>query len=311
MRDLGLPLHTKRAFAGVVWSLIPRGCLLFGLALCGCGSVIEPFAPGPPSLATLTGNWLVTGSLPNSGPVFPLPSPPSFGLALSLDESNGQVIANDSFLYSCSPGGGISGSAGAGGSGYLATAQIAADGSFTLQTSGVSPPVTFTLHGTVPQGPAETWSGTYSANDSNAGCVPLSGSFTALPIQPVTGTFAGSTNFGTSSNHSPLTVNLILQQGSPGFVTAPNFTDSQNVLSGSITVQGTSCFSSGSLALGKGQINGGFIQALFTMNDGSTLHFDCAIEDTAATTVQLTSILVVGGQCNGLYSTSSSDLIRQ
>jgi hypothetical protein len=108
-----------------------------------------------------------------------------------------------------------------------------------------------------------------------------------------------------------LKVSLVLQQGSPGFVTTPNHIDSQNVLSGSITVQGASCFTSGTLALGSGQINGGFVQAQFSMNDGSSLHFDGAIEDVAASTLQLTSVLAVGGQCNALYSTSVANLVRQ
>lgn len=300
-------MRTKRAVLRVVLAPVFCGCLLLLLALSGCGSATSPYSPGSQSVATLTGNWLVTGTLPNSGPVFPLPPPPSFGLALSLDDAGGQVIANYSLLYTCSNGLFING---AGGSGYLATAQIAADGSFTLQTSG-NPTVTFTLNGVVPQNAAATWSGTYSANDSNAGCVPVSGSFTAVPVQPVTGTFAGSVNFGTGSNNSPLRLSLALQQGSPGFATTPNYIDSQNVLSGSITVQGTSCFTTGTLALGKGQVNGGFVQGQFAMDDGSSLHFDGAIGDTAVSRVQLTSILVVGGQCNGLYSTATTSLIRQ
>jgi hypothetical protein len=302
-------MHTLKVASRFSASFLGYSLLVTGLS--GCGTIISPYSPGSSTgsstVASLTGNWLVTGSLPNSGPFFPLPPAPSISLALSLDESGGRVIANDSVLYTCSNGFGTSGS---GGSGYLGTAPVAADGSFTLQTTG-NPTVTFTLNGTVPQTAAESWSGTYSANDANAGCIPVAGSFTAAPIQPVTGTYDGSVSFGNNSGSTPLKVSLVLQQGSPGFVTTPNHIDSQNVLSGSITVQGASCFTSGTLALGSGQINGGFVQAQFAMNDGSSLHFDGAIEDVAASTLQLTSILAVGGQCNALYSTSVANLVRQ
>jgi hypothetical protein len=261
-----------------------------------------------PTDGTLTGNWLVTGSLPNFGPgVFPLPPSPSFGLAMSLNVVGEQVIASYSDLYTC-------GSGGAGGAGYLATAQIAADGNFTLQTpvlSGLVPTVTFTVNGVVPQTAGGTWSGTYSATNANAGCTPVSGSFTAVPIQPVTGTFAGSANLGTVSSGSPINLSVVLQQGSAGFVTAPNFVNSQNVLSGSITVQGTSCFTKGTLSLGQGSLDGGLVQAQFAMDDGSRLLLTGAIEDTAVSKVKLDSLLVVGGQCDRLFASGNTDLVRQ
>ena len=138
---------------------------------------------------------------------------------MSLEVVGEQVVASYSDLYTC-------GSGAAGGAGYLATAPIAADGSFMLQTpvlSGLVPTVTFTLNGVVPQAAGGTWSGTYSAANSNTGCSPVSGSFTATPIQSVTGTFAGSTSLGTGSSSSPLNLSVVLQQGSAGFVTALNF----------------------------------------------------------------------------------------
>ena len=256
----------------------------------------------------LTGNWLLTGSLPNFGPgVFPLPPSPSIGLAMSLNVVGEQVIGSDSMLYSC-------GSGGAGDAGYLATAQIAADGSFTLQTpvlSGLAPTVTFTVNGVVPQTAGGTWSGTYGATNANTGCSPVSGSFTAVPIQPVTGTFAGSASLGTGSSGSPLNLSVVLRQGSAGFVTIPNSVNGQNVLSGSITVQGTSCFTKGTLSLGQGSVDGGFVQAQFAMDDGSRLFLTGAIEDTAVSKVKLENLLVVGGQCDKLFASGNTDLVRQ
>jgi hypothetical protein len=186
--------------------------------------------------------------------------------------------------------------------------------SFTLQTpvpSGLAPTVTFTVNGIIPQTAGGTWSGTYSATNANAGCSPVSGSFTAVPIQPVAGMFAGSANLGTGSSGSPLNLSVVMQQGSAGFVTTPNFVNSQNVLSGSITVQDTSCFTKGSLSLGQGSVDGGFVQAQFAMDDGSRLLLTGAIEDTAVSKVKLDSFLVIGGQCDRLFASGATDLVRQ
>jgi hypothetical protein len=284
------------------------GCLLLLLALSGCGSATSMATSTSRDENALTGNWLLTGSLPNFGPgVFPLPPSPSIGLALSLDVAGEQVIASDSMLYSC-------GSGAVGGAGYLATAQIAADGSFTLQTpvlSGLVPTVTFTVNGVVPQTAGGTWSGTYSATNANAGCSPLSGSFTAVPIQLVTGTFAGSASLGTGSGGSPINLSVVLQQGSAGFVTTLNSVNSQNVLSGSITIQGTSCFTKGTLSLGQGSVDGGFVQAQFAMDDGASLRVTGAIEDAAVSKIKLDNLLVVGGQCDRLVGSGTTDLVRQ
>jgi hypothetical protein len=106
-------------------------------------------------------------------------------------------------------------------------------------------------------------------------------------------------------------LSVVLQQGSAGFVTAPNFVNSQNVLSGSITVQGTSCFTKGSLSLGQGFVAGGFVEAQFVMDDGSKLFFTAAIEDMAASKIKLSSMLVMGGQCDKLFAFGNTDLVRQ
>jgi hypothetical protein len=284
------------------------GSLLLLLALTGCGSSTSMATSTPRTQNPLTGNWLVTGSLPNAGPgAFPFPPSPSFGLAVSLDVVGEQVIASYSDLYTC-------GNSGGGGAGYLATAQIAADGSFTLQApalSGFVPTIIFTVNGAEPQTVGGTWSGTYSATNANAGCIPVSGSFTAVPIQPVTGTFAGSANLGTGSSGSPVNLSIVLQQGSAGFVTAPNFVNSQNVLSGSIAVQGTSCFTKGSLSLGQGSVDGGSVEAQFVMDDGSKLFFTAAIEDTATSKIKLNVMSVAGGQCDKLFAVGNTDLVRQ
>jgi hypothetical protein len=139
----------------------------------------------------------------------------------------------------------------------------------------------------------------------------VSGSFTAVPIQPVTGTFAGSASLGTGSSGSPLNLSVVLRQGSAGFVTIPNSVNGQNVLSGSITVQGTSCFTKGTLSLGQGSVDGGFVQAQFAMDDGSRLFLTGAIEDTAVSKVKLENLLVVGGQCDKLFASGNTDLVRQ
>ncbi|HEY4380860.1 MAG TPA: hypothetical protein VGN01_10980 [Acidobacteriaceae bacterium] len=256
----------------------------------------------------LTGNWLVIGSLPDAGAAafFP-PRPAGFGLALSLNEVAGQVTGAQSAMYNC-------GNTGGGGAGRLAATEIGADGSFTLQTptvGGLAPTITFTVNGVAPQAIGGTWSGTYSANDSNAGCGPQSGSFTAVPIQPVTGTFQGQSTLGATSGGTPVSISIVLQQGTTNSLPTFSSITSQNALSGSITVQGTSCFTSGTLALGDGAVYGGLVEAGFTMNDGSRFLVTGAIDDTAVSKIQLESALVAGGQCDRLFLSGTTVLVRQ
>ncbi len=287
-------------------------CFLF-CALLGCGSSTAGLTStaGAPRLK---GNWLLAGTLP----VFaPGTIAQNFGLAMTLDVIDGQVIAESSDFYPCSNGS-------AGGSGGLMRAAIASDGSFTLQTtqlSGFTPTIVLSIHGTVPQTLGGNWSGTYSATNSNVGCVPIVGTFSAVPIQPVNGTFSGMGNLAApSSGFSPLvtsmpvTITTVLQQGGPASLDPPvgnSPVNSVSALSGTISVKGSTCFSSGTAKIPSGSVFGSRVDAQFAMDDGSILFLNGTIKDTAMSAITVTSILVNGGTCNGWFGSSGTDLLRQ
>jgi hypothetical protein len=281
--------------------------VLGGLAGCGSGTV----APTAISAsAALKGNWLVTGVLPISGPVFPLPT--QFGLALTLDVVNGQVLADSTNFYPCTNGA-------VGGSGSMAPAAIAADGTFTLQTlqiAGFTPTVVMTIHGTLPKTLGASWSGTYSATNSNTGCVPVSGTFIAEPIQPVTGTFSGTGSLGSPNSHivtAPI-LTITLQQGGPASLDPPlgnSLVNSASALSGTISVAGFPCFTTGTANIPSGSVIGDLVDAQFTMNDGSRLLLIGSIPDPSVASIRLTSLLVNGGGCNGWFGSSGTILTKQ
>jgi hypothetical protein len=276
--------------------------------LAGCGSSMA--GTSPISTAGLNGNWLVTGDLP----VFPVgqPSSQNFGLAMTLDVINGQVVATSSDFYPCS------GSA-VGGSGGLAPATVASDGSFTLQTlqiNGVVPTVALSVHGNVSQTAGGSWFGTYSATNSNAGCTPVGGTFTAVPIQAVTGTFHGTGSLGapTSTTPTPITLTATLTQGGPASLDPPvegSPVNSVSALSGTISISGSTCFSNGTAKIPSGSVFGNRLDAQFAMDDGSMLLLTGTVKDTTSSTIVLTSILVNGGACNGFFGSSGSILTRQ
>ena len=284
-----------------------RGSLLaIGLVAClfaGCGSTVIPSrAPESP----LAGNWLVVGSLAGLAPGALGTTAPGFNLALNLQVNGSQITANLSDSYNCVNAGGAAG-------GRVGITQIAADGTFTLQSPGQLSTITFQLQGVAPQKAGETWSGTYTANDTNPGCSPSSGTFTAVPIQPVTGIFTGKGPLGSvGSSGSPITLTATLKQGGavPDSPPTNGEINSQNVLSGSLAVQGTPCFTSGTIGA-TSLVLGSMIHARVAMNDGSTVVLSGYIEDAATTRIGPVGFLVEGGQCDKLFITGDTILARQ
>jgi hypothetical protein len=283
------------------------------IALSGCGgSSSEPPAPSAVGIAALKGNWLVAGSVQDDELGVSNPAQPTFSLTMTLDVVNGQVIAQSTYSYPC-------GMSTVGGAGSMSAATIAADGSFTLQSlplSGVTPAVVLSVHGTVPQTAGASWTGTYMATNSNQGCLPVTGSFTATPIQPITGTFAGMVGLG-APNSALVTapvISVALQQGGPASLDAPlgiSPVNSVGALSGTITVSGFPCFTSGTASVPDGWVSGSFFEARFTMNDGSTLLLSGDIGDTSSSSIILNSLAVSGGGCNGWFGPGPATLTRQ
>jgi hypothetical protein len=63
--------------------------------------------------------------------------------------------------------------------------------------------------------------------------------------------------------------------------------------------------------LGQGSVDGGFVEAQFVMDDGSKVFFTAAIEDTAVSKMKLNVMSVTGGQCDKLFASGMTDLVRQ
>jgi len=287
---------------------------VFLLSGCGAWNVL-PYSPTP-AANPLSGNWLLVGSLSNFGPSFAQVQAQSpFNLAVSLNVTGGKVTGYASTAFICTNPGGFF-TASIGGEGGLVTTSIGADGSFELQSpvlgTGV-PTVTFDVRGVVPQTAGATWSGTYTATDTNNGCTSTSGAFTAVPIMPVTGTYAatGILSSQGSSGSTPVTITATFRQGAVGVASTSTRVNSQNILNGNIAVQGSPCFSSGTINPMDGSVLGSFVQAEYTMNDGSELLVSGYIHDASVSAIELAGFVVSGGQCDKDFGFFGTSLVRQ
>jgi hypothetical protein len=285
---------------------VAAGAALLLPLISGCGSSSMPPSPvlNP---SALNGNWLITGDMPQ---IF-IPPPPirTLGISATLDVVNGQVYAQVTYFYPCSAGA-------SGGGTALAPASIAPDGSFTLSSlAGLfTPTVVLTIHGNVPTASSPTWSGTYSATNSNSGCTPFSGNFTATAIQPVTGVFSGNTTFippgGAAS--VPATLQMTLQQGGPSSLDPSllGTLDSVNALSGTISLQGTPCATTGTLSIPSGAVFGSDVAGMFVMSDGSHLTFHGSLADPSSSTIDLALLSITGGPCDRWFGSLNTNLLK-
>ena len=237
-----------------------------------------------------------------------------FGLALNLDIINGQVIGYGSLQIPCGSSGSLTG--GVGGATRLASATVAADGTFTLTDllAGNNTQHQIVVQGTVPATVGGLWSGTYTAAAPQASCngvVPPSqtGMFTAQKIADLNGTFAGQSTLNNTS--AVVSFAAAITQGGPtslnGLTSALN---DQSVLNGTLQVQGISCFKGGTMKTTPGfpeaSVLGNQVQMEFLMDDGSTVLLNGAESDTAASTLTHVTLLVVGGGCDKTFASSTS-----
>ena len=285
-----------KSFAGGSFVLLP--------ILIGCGSVAT-LTPTPVAPTALNGNWLITGDMPDF--LLGFTTTRTFGIAANLDAINGEMYATVADFYPCT-GLGATGSA----SGY-GPASIASDGSFTLQsTSGLfSPTTVLTIHGNIPTA-SGSWSGTYSATNSNSGCSPVSGSFTAIPVSPVTGTFAGTGSLGTLAPNA--TIIVALRQGGPSTLDPPSnlaVLDSVNALTGSVNLQGTPCATNGTMDIPAGVLLGNDVATTFTMSDGSRLSLRAFVDGPAVSSIHVESVLIAGGPCDKVSGFINVNLAKQ
>ncbi|HEX5283490.1 MAG TPA: hypothetical protein VFW30_05170 [Bryocella sp.] len=283
--------------------------LVASLVGCGVESGTLP-ATTPTSIA---GNWLLTGALPFLGPnQF---ANTAFGVTMTFSVAGDQIAGGGYFQAPCSPSGPFNADIGGG---VVISGSANAKGSFTAQASATQPSTlsTLRLQGSVPSGTAGSWSGTYSFSSNNAGCpFNSSGPFTAIRIADVTGTYSGSTSIypsGGSSSGSgrPISFTFIFQQQQ---TTTQIQAINGGVLAGTVQVQGSPCFTSGTIIPTQPQLEGvlgSHLLASFTMNDGSRLDMPADIEDVTSGKLEVIGAAVVGGACDR-QGTGSFELTRQ
>jgi hypothetical protein len=266
---------------------------------CGCGTTSGAgTASGASgcavSGAALDGNWNIvgTGALNSTG----YPS-----LAFSLVAHGEQLYASGDMAVSCGPTGG-------GGGSITLTGQIAADGSFQLTQlapTGVTLDGSFinvVVNGTVPAPGATSWSGSYSMQNAagTTGCVTNnSGTFTAAPFTPFTGTYAGNL----SGTQSSIPFSFTVTQGAPAEFTTGLGMQYYLSVTGTVSVTGIPCFTQGS-AIGSAlnQVAGNNVQLDYQMTDGSELIFSARLASVQSAMLDVVSVAILGGQCNGFYS---------
>ena len=267
-------------------------CSIFlagSLLLAGCGA-----APTPPpiSSAGLAGNWLVLGSLP----VYPIAAT-YLNQAVTLDVTGNQVSGTGSLGVSCA-------NAESDGPVSFGSTAIASDGTFTLKTASTLPP-NIQIRGTAPVNGVDTWSGTYTV--TSGPCGVQTGAFSATPIQPLTGVYKASATLSTSPppgsttpTLTPVTMQVTFQQGGTNSTTGIT---SNEMLTGSIIVQGSPCFTSGIIrpvtakTAFPADVEATSVFAPFTMNDGSVFSLEGFIVDASASKLIAETAYINGGAC--------------
>jgi hypothetical protein len=197
-----------------------------------------------------------------------------------------------------------------------ASGTVAADGSFSVQTSANSVG-SISIQGKTPQTEAGEWPGSYTASinpsigpacmGSSAGPV----SATSFPL--ISGVYAGAGTINGSTGATPVSFQMTLQQGGTVVDQATGKSVSSNLaLAGSIRFQGSPCFSSGVMNPSpQSAVEGNQVVAEFTMDDGSTLRVSGTLTD--ATEIRMTTVAsVIAGQCGKVpYFFQIPELDRQ
>jgi hypothetical protein len=275
------------------WALLSFTACGMGLLLCGCGGGSVPPAPVSP----LAGNWLIVGPMPTNefGST-------GFRLAMTFDVTGNHVVAGgfgSNFCNNIQSGFGV---------GSVVAGTLAEDGSFNLATPANYPVETLSIKGTAPRTSGEPWSGSYAM--SLGGHAPacdtnVSGTFTATSFPLVSGIYVGTGSTLAGPNGvpplTPITFQVTLKQGgtvtNPGNGAASTFF-SNTMLTGSIKVQGSPCFSSGvTSASPPSAVLGNMVDARFLMDDGSTLNLLGSLTDITEGHFATNPVLVSGGNC--------------
>jgi len=287
------------------WAWLYFAACGIGLLLSGCGSGSPALVA--PAVSPLAGNWLIVGPMPTNE--FSFPAMSGFKLAMSFDVTGNNIVAAGFANGSCTPPSPAPTASSSFAFGGLATGTIAADGSFSVQSPGNPSTVALSIQGKIPLANEDQFSGSYTASFSSPIGSPCtasySGTFTATSFPLVSGVYTGTGSTQTITNGvsatTPITMQVTLQQG--GMATNPATgisTPSSLLLTGSIRVQGSSCFTSGVTSdIPSSSVEGNQVVAEFTMDDGSTLVILGTLTDASETRIATNAAIVTGGRCGG------------
>ncbi|MDE1175649.1 MAG: hypothetical protein PW789_03490 [Edaphobacter sp.] len=299
------------------------------MLLSGCGGSTAPVAapatatPVPVNPASaLSGNWLITAAAPTES--FSSTSGEKLRLALTVDVVGDNVVAAGYGNRFCGAtlSTGITGAILNSGISTALSGTVAQDGTFNLQ-SQAGLPTAATIKGKAPGTLGSPWSGTYALTFMDfssrflQGCnETVTDSFTATYLPLVGGVYVGTATPmpplpSGSSTVGPMTVELTLQQGGTTTDVVSEKTISGNgVLTGSIKVQGSPCFTTGTTTGGLSNVVGNRVQAMFAMDDGSSLIIVGTVSDPTEMKIA-TSIIRMSSPCGNtpsvLYSLPELD----
>lgn len=281
------------------WLCTSLVALCFVLLLNGCGSGATPTQAAAPSPvpAYLNGNWLLTGTLPLTT-VAGNPLNTSFGAAVTISVIDNNLIATFDRNDACFNGNGVA----SGPIGVISGA-VASDGTFSMITTSTILSDSATVTGTLPATIASSWTGHLDLTDHTTLCaINRTQNFTAVRIADVTGTYGGTATLngalgGTLQPPQNAFFTFTLQQGNtaPG---TPAFDAA--LVSGSVAVQGTTCFVTGTLPLPVANpggirvpissVQGSEIELQATMNDGSTVSLIGHLMDTPSSRIYVSGM---------------------
>lgn len=288
MAASGSPLMNLRS------KLLPALAFVVSVALTSCGTATAPI-----STAGLNGNWNLAGD--RALGQYPL-------LSTTLAVNGNQITGEGDVAYQCPPGNvgfGVS---------VLLNGLIASDGTFHLVEpsfpSSLPPPsIQVTVDGSVPARGGTAWSGSYTITPlASVGCdgVAHTDSFTATAFAPINATYSGKIvgmTFGSGSN-----VSMQIAQGAPKTVQRANGTSiTLYPLSGTISVQGSSCFKHGTTtgSTFPNYVAGDFVSLSFVMDDGSQLLTSGWLSDTSEKNLEVAMVVTPGAACKSNFGSGN------
>jgi hypothetical protein len=280
------------------------GVLLVALSflqtMTGCSTGTTAGTAGTtPVTSTLTGNWNVVGtgyitSPPASG------AGPTFALSLTTLVDGSSISAYGYEQTVCS------GTTGSSGATVQMSGTVAANGTFQL-VEPVGYNTQIVVNGTVPASGTSTWAGTFTAVTTAGGSlcpvnISQATAFTATVVPSLSGTYKGSLLTSAGAMSTGITASLTAAQQPEAVVPVAGISTFFLPLTGTLTVSGVSCFTSGTMTTNlSSQIQGNYLLMTYAMTDGSTVLVYGLLPLPGETGIDGLNFQVSGGKCNGTY----------